>query len=648
MGPQGDQGGTSLSPLNIEQQNSAAAAAEDRENGDDDEVNLERQILDVIDTCPNREIRPGRLAHELGLSIEEASAELSYLLAAVGGGYEGATFRFEDATATTTAAATAVTTKTMVFTFPADFRRRLAHRQRQEDWQRILHETVRVAVKILKIVTAFGLILSLLIVSVAAVISLIGAIVALTRVDGGHRHRSLLMHQIRSIVFTMREILWLYAVFGPATDDIGNSSSGGGGGDPFFKEVAYDLFLFFSICCGNPGSIFYWIRANQWRSRRRQQQQQRRGLMFQNSSSRRRDTFASDIPGVTLISNNNRWDDDDDGENTTAMLSSSSPHQHQQQRGFLSVVVEFLFGPTPFAPGPTSQQIGLLRATVLSKLSFEQSPAITLEQLAPYVDHPPTTLDDVPTIVQQGLLIVSYFHGVPSPNAKNSTMDISSSSSSSSSPTKASFCFPELCAESAISLPRHYSRRKKQQQQSDNGIGLLAMLYDVPDESSSSDRSNHRAPRPTSSSDHEEEDDVPSFLVEDLYRLTRLTPKQFYQCCGLGTLNLAGVVWLRLSFRSFLSTTTMNKKPPLSWLVYAVDQILLPLLIFYALLFFALPLGRLVCVVIWNQYRVQRNRRRQSLSRQLLMQWSQQLESSETKTTTATAMTTAVLSTATI
>lgn len=517
---------------------------------EEEEITLEERILNVIDTCtPQYEIRPGRLAQELGISIEDASAELSYLLAAVGGGHDGATFRFEDV------AVANATTKTMVFQFPPDFRRRLLNKQRKEDFQHVLKETLEVIVKLLKIITAFGLIVSLLILSVAAIVGLVGAIIAMSRVEGGHRHRSLLMHQIRSIFYTLRQILWLYALFGPADE------SSGDGSDPFFKEVAYDLFLFLSVCCGNPGSLFFWIRAGQWQSRRRRG----RGIFHLG-------TFASDIPGVTLISNHRDED--------TAIDMSSSPH-----RGFLSVAVEFLFGPTPFEPGPTLTQVGLLRAAVLSKLSFEH-PAVILEQLVPYVDDPPETLEDSPKIVQQGLLIVSYFHGVPSQSADPTE----------TSQSKASFCFPELCAESTISLPRHFPTEEND----DDIISLQALLYEATNESSSSNRY---------SSVHQTDQTVPTFLKEDLYRLTRLTPRQFYQCVGLGTLNLVGVVWFHQSLETYI------KLPP--FLAYAVGRIIMPMLLFYALLYFALPLGRLLCVIIWNQYRIKRNRRRKVLSKQL-------------------------------
>ena len=62
---------------------------------------LDERILAVIrrtrkdDENGNRTLRPATLASELGLSIEEATRELCALLSAIGGGEEGASFKFE-------------------------------------------------------------------------------------------------------------------------------------------------------------------------------------------------------------------------------------------------------------------------------------------------------------------------------------------------------------------------------------------------------------------------------------------------------------------------------------------------------------------------------------------------------------------------
>lgn len=79
---------------------------------------------------------------------------------------------------------------TMVFTFPPDFKRRALRKRRKDDVRAVLQKVLMVIVKILKIVTAFGLILSLLFLSVAAAIGLMAAVIALSCTEGGHRQRS--------------------------------------------------------------------------------------------------------------------------------------------------------------------------------------------------------------------------------------------------------------------------------------------------------------------------------------------------------------------------------------------------------------------------------------------------------------------------
>ena len=95
---------------------------------------LDDRVISVVRSSPDCTIRPARLSSELGISVEDATAELCGLLRAVGGGEDGASFRFEEvgANASTTTAASAdgsvgakmksrATATTMVFTFPPDF-----------------------------------------------------------------------------------------------------------------------------------------------------------------------------------------------------------------------------------------------------------------------------------------------------------------------------------------------------------------------------------------------------------------------------------------------------------------------------------------------------------------------------------------------
>ena len=73
--------------------------------------------------------------------------------------------------------------------------------------------------KAIKILTACGLILSLFILTVAAMIGIVAAIVAMSTNNqggnsGGSAHqRNALMRQLRSLFYTMREVCWLYALY---------------------------------------------------------------------------------------------------------------------------------------------------------------------------------------------------------------------------------------------------------------------------------------------------------------------------------------------------------------------------------------------------------------------------------------------------
>ena len=492
---------------------------------------LDEDILRIIESVPDKTVRPGRIAGELGISVEDASAELSALLAAVGGGIDGASFRFERIGEATT----------MVFSFPDDFRKRALRRRRNEDFKELLSKFGVVLVKVLKIVTAFGLIVSLLIVSIAAVLGIIAAMVALSR-GGDHRQNTLLNHQLRSLIYSIRQLLWFYAVFGPENEDTG---------DPFLKEIAYDLWLFFSLCCGNPVGIFLWMRPRRFQGRRS------RGW------STLWDRTNSGIAGVTLRNS--------DG--------AEIEHSTGSHRGFLSVAVEYLFGPTPFSPRPSDTEKWLLRANAIMSLSQGPSAGVSLKEISPYVDKPPTSLADTAAIVEQGMLVVAHFHGIPcdGQDAKESI-------------TEQSFVFPELMAESS-----HITSRGFHWTEEEDDLSWQALFYLKANTQLCS----------TST--------IPKYLKESRFKLTRLSGTQLGQCLLLGTLNLIGVLW----FQQSVATGGVLQVAPGTFIGRFLLRMLLPLLKFYALLFFALPLGRLGLVAVFNTQRNSRNRRRALLSENL-------------------------------
>ena len=515
----------------------------DTTTDDDDQKPLGERVIAAIESLPDRTIRPARLAALLGLSVNEACAELCGLMAAVGGGTDGASFTFAHVNST----------PVMVFSFPPDFAARaLKYRTRQERWRR-LSDAARLTAKCLKIITAFGLILSLFILLVCAILGVGTVLVATSQNDRGGRGRALVLRQLHALLYTGRQLLWCWALFGPSAAEDDNH-------DPFLRETAYDLALLCSLCCGNPGSIFFWMRAQQWRERRRHRLY--RGWGGQTSATNRwgnSDSNAYGIEGVTLLRGTER-------------ITNATDH-----RGVLSVAVEFLFGPTPFHPPHEVEDKWKLRSAVIVQTCTTKG-GITLRQLAPYADQPPPTLRANSVIVQQGLIQVAHFNGMPK--------------QANELPSEALFVFPELVSESATVMA--YDPRPDDAY---NG-SFLDMLYSHPQT-----ENGRRMTRP----------ELASFWNEPYYHFTKLTSSQFMYCLFLGFLNAFGVFWLAQSLHPNgalgpLIQGTLRR--------FLVDG-LVPVLSFYAQLFFVLPTFRLVWVWYLNIVRRQRNNLRQRLANEL-------------------------------
>lgn len=162
------------------------------------------------------------------------------------------------------------------------------------------------------------------------------------------------------------------------------------------------------------------------------------------------------------------------------------------------------------------------------------------------------------------------------------------------------FVFPELMAESSTVL--RYEPRP------DDGVSdgsFLSTLYANQDHVPGSKLAPVR--RATGS-------DLPKFLREPYYQFTKLTSGQFMYCLGLGLLNAVGVYWL---YQSLQPTGVIG---PLvrGTLRTILAKGLLPVLSFYAKLFFLLPVvGRLILVNYLNHVRRQRNGNRENLSREV-------------------------------
>lgn len=566
-----------IGPTGHRKHNSIMTVEIDHEATQDDSAEaskpLGERVIEAIQNLPDRTIRPARLAALLGISVNEACAELCGLMAAVGGGADGATFTFEKMTA-----GEGQQQHVMVFTFPADFAQRaLQNRRREERWQD-LQDFLGVVVRGLKIVTAFGLILSLLILLIAAVAGVVAVLIASQndRGGGGGRGRNaLVLRQLHSLFYTFRQLLWCYALFGP---DMGDDQQ-----DPFLRETAYDLALICSVCCGNPGSMFFWFRARQLSNRRhriyrgwsstRSGAGRSSGVSAVAASRGGSEGGAYGVEGVTLV-RHGAW-----GEETIGADSFSSSLEH---RGLLSVAVEFLFGPTPFHPPQTEADKWKLRGAVIVQTCSKYG-GISLAQLAPYADDPPASRENTARIVQQGLLQVAFLNGLP----KETEDEVSEKS-------QAVFFFPELMAESSTVL--RYEPRPEELLDG----SFLSTLY------ANNDHTGRRlAQRRTA--------ELPKFLREPYYQFTKLASGQFMYCFGLGLLNAVGVFWFAQSLRP-----TGALGPFVRGTIRTIlTRGLLPVLSFYAKLFFLLPTGRLILVNYLNYVRRRRNANREMLSKEL-------------------------------
>lgn len=492
------------------------------------EQSMADRIIQVVQDAPAHTIRPARVAAELGISVNDACAELCALMAAVG---EKASFRF-----------TNQGTDVMEFQFPSDFARRARQKQRMNDMKTSLKIAAGIALRALKVITAFGLIVSLLILCVVAIVFMLALLVAASRAGQDHGgHRSILTRQIRSLFYTIRQLLWLYAVFGPSPE----------GQDPVLREMAYDLSLVLSCCCGNPASFFYWLRARQLANR--QSQAMRR---WRDSTA-----VASDIPGIFLVEGRNERE-------------SSETAVGDGPKGILSIAVEFLFGPDPPQPEDPSSIWRLRLAAILSCSSKKKDGGVGLVELTPYVDDPPRiTHKKTAKLVEQTLLIVAHFNGIPKENSdlkEGGLLD-------------AEFFFPELIAESDIGEYRHSVMEDDET--------FAAFLF----------RKDGSSRTPLT--------DLPEYWHEERYKFTTLTATQLIHCATLGTLNFLGVWWLG-QWTSEYGVLYMGKD---SAMIYVLSFIF-PVLQNYAILFLTIPVCRMIILLLLNWMRKERNKRRQLLA----------------------------------
>lgn len=562
---------------------------------------LDERVLAVVRTSPNLTVRPARLTSELGLSIEDASAELCGLMSAVG---STATFRFESVRGDTDdgkhagAGAGAVT---MVFTFPQDFERKARNSRRTSDAKAALLHLMNISLKLARVVIAFGLVISLAVVVLFGLCAAVALVVTLSRSGGDNFGRRRTGVMMRMLLRTLRELLWTFAVFGPFVQ---GEAGDGGLGDPYWTDSARNVL---GLCYG-PTSPWFWMRMARWNRRTR--------IGTSVGEGARRSW------GGRSTNSRYRWSDEINSTTTNRQPSQSQQQQQQQQqRGILSVAVEFLFGPTPFFPGPSERAKWKIRQQVLVALSMasnmgknnNNNQGVSLAQILPFVDQPPPLpfQSSSTAIVSEALKVVSHFNGIPVKDSGASDGG-SDSGNDKQKPflgiTQSRFVFPELISEEetvgkstgkpVVPIDNHMRLKVYEDSNGDHPMWESFFYTDHNNVLGMGETNDGPVGAPS----------PPMYLKEARHVLTQLTRTQFGQCILLNTINMIGIWMFRQSIES---GGLLEIAHPLG---YSLTSGLLCFLSFYAKLFFALPFSRMVYIIWLNVGIKKRNERRKALA----------------------------------
>jgi hypothetical protein len=373
----------------------------------------------------------------------------------------------------------------------------------------------------------------------------------------------------------------------------------GGNQDPFLREVAGDLAVMMSVCCGNPMHIFFWMRLGRMSTR-----WGRGGEVARRWGG---STYNNDLDGIAMM-RRRTWGDDNDNQ--------TSSDQSNEQRGLLSIAVEFLFGPSDDEDGNTTSATSRrdlerwkYRASIIIALSSSSGGnGVSLRELLPYVDSPPKSADDA-SALSEVMKIVTYFNGKP--------VDCDNGSSDC---MEARFCFPELMAEMNHDInattQKLFSLGSSEFAPSSSDI-YVSVLYNEDDADSSSSTISSSS------------GGIPLYLYERPFVLTELSRQQFGQCVLLGLLNYFGVIWIQnalspggllqlpvvaAAVTSASGSSRRRKRQGNDAFIAAASFLVLGLfkiLRFYAGLFFLIPLTRLAIILLRNYGVRRRNERRQ-------------------------------------
>ncbi len=440
------------------------------ENGEESNlVPLDDRVMEAVKASENYTIQPVTLASALGISIDDATMELCGLLRAVG---TTASYRIDDLHRET-------------FVFPADFEKRARAHRRGRQTKATLQAILRMLWKVIQIVVAFGLLLSLLTVGLVVITALI--------LSSRQQHsRDRIHHFIRRSLVTLQQLLWIYSI----------NNHYVGVNNPLLSDNIQAIWLGIGICCTrNPlNSIYLCFRAHRLARRRRFAT---RGwgttVTTTTPAGRNHENRCHSLPLTT------RW---------LAENTQSSFEEPQSQRGLLYILVEFLFGPLSQTEGKNDLWKWKLREYIIVSNGFR----LTLAQLQPFIDNP-----GLSSHIPQTLDIIYHFHGKPDITTNHQENE-------NGDAMYTQYTFSEL--QSTYTQTNHIDDSDLSKWQhhwfpSNNFFSL----YDTETTPISNINNNNNI--------------LPTYLRENYHALTKLSLDEFKLCSILGVINLIGVHWLK-------------------------------------------------------------------------------------------------------
>ena len=525
---------------------------------EEEEEDLGHRVLTYIaNESEKSDVRAGKVAVALGISVDDAEAELCGLLSTLGCG----SFRFDSDSGA------------MIFQFPDNVASLGSAVRRKESFFETIYAIGFSVMTFLRFLAGIGILISIAIVTVVAVVVVVAGFIALMTSDRGRMHGNGGLRRLRMILFSIREIFWLYAMFG-------------GGGNPFFQDLSYEASSCLNLILLSPFSPCFWLNLMMMNRRRRSRR--RWGVRSTRQTStlpNERESFLATSPSTSSNSSNI-------GSNLTARYVLSLAVQYYRElylneiflnyifcRDILAIVDEFLFGPSK-TPGPDASERWKLRAAVILN---RPSSIISLEDLLPFVDNPPRAGS---SITYASLSIVSYFRGKPATNVPDQISDKSS--------TNELFRFDELSME-ADEITSIFNETKQFTIALESDKNCIPSLY-------------------KQARKYVIDMGLPEFMIERKYCFTKLDQMIFYKCAFVAVMNFLGILWIQ----GYLNGTELGETLELSYPALAtLMSILLKILSAYAKFFILFPLFRFVLITLMNIAIVNRNRIRMAIAAEL-------------------------------